>query len=300
MIYTVTLNPSIDYYMEIPSVKMGTVNRSSEEHISCGGKGINVSRMLNMLNMENTAIAVIGGNTGSAFMEELKREKISIVPVNIRDNTRINIKLSDGTELNGAGPVADETTIKELKSLLNNLKKEDFVIFSGSICRGISIEDYGKLIEDCVKDNIRVAVDGTGKILNGVIQRGLYLIKPNIDELSELFDRTITSGEDVAKYALKLVDMGVENVLVSLGSKGAILASKDGVCCCNAPEVKVYNCVCAGDCMLAGFISAINEGADSISALEWAVACGSARVSCKNSFPSKGMVRGLYNDIQKI
>ena len=300
MIYTVTLNPSIDYYMDIASLKTGAVNRSSDELITYGGKGINVSRMLNQLDCANRAIAAVAGDTGDALIRGLRAEGIDVLPIHTTGSTRINVKLKDGTELNGAGSVAGEPVLDELKALLQNVCKEDIVVFSGSICRGISPDDYAGLIADAGRQGARVVVDSTGAVLKEVIRKDIFLIKPNIEELSELVGTNITSPREAADYALRLTQTGIDNVLVSLGENGALLASKDRIYYSHAPEVKVFSSVCAGDCMLAGFIAAYLNGASKQEALLYAVACGSARVSCKNAFPSKAIVLELYNEITKI
>lgn len=299
MIYTVTLNPAIDYYMDFETIKMGMVNRSNSERIAFGGKGINVSRMLARLGFNSCAVAIVGGYTGSSLLAGLKEEGLKVKPVFTEDNTRINVKLKDGTELNGNGPIVDGSVVEKLKKILFNSKSGDIVVFSGSICKGVPSDIYADLIEELKNRNVLTVVDTSGDALKKSVGKKPFLIKPNLHELSIFFNTEIRTKETAAEYALKLTNEGVGNVLVSMGENGAILASDNHLYFCPAPKTAAVNTVGAGDCTLAAFIYAYLNGMSKYNSLAYAVACGSARVSSE-FFPTLETVNEVYHEITEI
>lgn len=278
MIYTVTLNPSVDYIVEVEDLKLGDLNRMKRDLKLPGGKGINVSRVLNQLEVQNKAIGFLGGFTGRYIEDWLQEESISSDFVHITGDTRINIKLKHGeeTEINGAGPDIRDTEAEELLQKLAGLNAEDVVILSGSVPPSLGADFYDKLIAACKQGGADFVIDTTGAALKNALPHQPLLVKPNHHELAELFDVTIHSREEIITYGRKLLEAGAQHVLVSMAGEGALFISEQGVYHANAPSGKVKNSVGAGDSMIAGFVGTLSLTGDVMEAFRAGVASGSA------------------------
>lgn len=296
MIYTLTLNPSLDYYMDFNSVRLGVLNRSGSERCVVGGKGINVSRMLNALGLKSTAVAAVGGFTGQEIKECIISEGVDFIPLPVSGTTRINVKLNDGTELNGIGARADDNTLKALFKALDNAVKGDTAVLSGSVCRGFDKDIYARIIDMLNAKGVFTVLDADGALLKNGLESRPRLIKPNSSELSALFNTDADNAAAAEKCALKLVDSGIENVLVSLGDKGALYVGNKGTYFCSAPQVSAVTAVGAGDCALAGFIYALESGMDAKQCTAFAVVCGSARVNT-GAFADKAVIDKIFGKL---
>lgn len=278
MIYTVTLNPSIDYIVEVEDLRLGGLNRMKRDLKLPGGKGINVSRVLNQLEVQNKAIGFLGGFTGRYIEEWLRKESISSDFVFVSDDTRINIKLKHGeeTEINGAGPVINDTEADALLQKLSALNEADVVILSGSIPPSLGVDFYDKLISVCKQRGAEFVIDTTGSALKKALPYQPLLVKPNHHELAELFGVTIQTKEEIITYGRKLLEAGAKHVLVSMAGEGALFITEQGVYHANAPKGAVKNSVGAGDSMIAGFVGTFSLTGDLMEAFRAGVASGSA------------------------
>ncbi|MCT1401794.1 1-phosphofructokinase [Paenibacillus sp. p3-SID867] len=278
MIYTVTLNPSIDFIVEVEHIELGGLNRMTRDMKFPGGKGINVSRVLNQLGADNTAIGFLGGFTGRYIDEMLGKEEIRTDFVNIADDTRINVKLKHGdeTEINGLGPVIREEETKELLHKLSQLQAGDIVVLSGSVPPSLGPDFYGLLIETCRKCGAEFVMDTTGEALMKALAWKPLLVKPNHHELAELFGVVIDSSEKLVEYGRKLLEEGAKHVLISMAGEGALFITADRVYHASVPSGTVRNSVGAGDSMIAGFVGTLAMGKDPIEAFRTGVASGSA------------------------
>lgn len=278
MIYTVTLNPSIDYIVEVENLKLGDLNRMKRDLKLPGGKGINVSRVLNQLEVQNKALGFLGGFTGRYIEDWLREESISNDFVHISGDTRINIKLKHGeeTEINGAGPDIRDTEADALLQKLAALNNEDIVILSGSVPPSLGADFYDKLISVCKQSGAEFVIDTTGAALKKALTHQPLLVKPNHHELAELFGVTIHTREEIIIYGRKLLDAGAKHVLVSMAGEGALFISEQGVYHASAPSGKVKNSVGAGDSMIAGFVGTLSLTGDVMEAFRAGVASGSA------------------------
>ena len=280
MIYTVTLNPSLDYVLEVKDFRMGTVNRSEREVVMPGGKGINVSLMLRELGFESTAMGFLAGFTGREIVRSLRNMGISEDFLFVCNGiSRINVKLKGGeeTEINAAGPeIAANEVAALLKQIENTVKNGDILVLSGSVPGSVASLVYTDIVRRISGKDVRIVADVTGRALKDLLSLRPFLIKPNHHELGELFGCKITSREEAGLYAQRLYAMGAENVLVSLAGDGAVLVTKEGVYFADAPEGKVLNSVGAGDSSVAGFLAGWLIDGDSVQALRLAVAAGSA------------------------
>ncbi|AWP26210.1 MULTISPECIES: 1-phosphofructokinase [unclassified Paenibacillus] len=278
MIYTVTLNPSIDYIVEVEFIELGGLNRMTRDMKFPGGKGINVSRVLNQLGAENTAIGFLGGFTGRYIDETLSREGIRTDFVNIADDTRINVKLKHGdeTEINGLGPVIRPEETDALLHKLSQLQAGDIVVLSGSVPPSLGPGFYERLIGACRKSSAEFVMDTTGEALMKALVHRPLLVKPNHHELAELFGVVIDSNELLVTYGRKLLEEGAQHVLISMAGEGALLITADQVYHANVPSGTVRNSVGAGDSMIAGFVGTLALGKDLLEAFRTGVASGSA------------------------
>ena len=283
MIYTVTLNPSLDYVAICDTFNIGQTNRTNNEYIVPGGKGLNVSILLSRLGNDTTALGFIGGFTGAELERLLKLQNINCDFTRVSENTRINVKLSNQeiTEFNASGISLDNEKIKALKEKIKQLKSGDWLCLSGSIPKGAKSDIYLQLAL-CAKDGVKIVVDTVGEPLKQSLNVKPLLIKPNIDELCDLFGVKIETLEQVEIYAKKLQKSGAQNVLISMGSDGALLVDDNGnTHFQKAPKGKVINTVAAGDSMIAGFIHRYLETQNFSDSLKFAVCSGSATAFSK-------------------
>jgi 1-phosphofructokinase len=297
MIYTVTLNPSLDYYMYYDEIALGTLNRSKGEDIIAGGKGINVSLMLKRLGLDSCALVAAGGFVGDEIIRSLSESGIETVRISTEGNTRINVKLSEShTELNGLGAVATERTKDELNSAIASITRGDIAVLSGSVCRGFESVVYRDIVSELKARGVITVVDASGELFKNAVESAPFLMKPNHIELGEMFGVKIEDKQSAMYYARRLADMGVSNVIVSMGEAGALLATADKEYYVKAPKLKAVNTVGAGDCLVAGFIYALAEGRDKREALAYAVACGSARAAL-GEFPDKSYHKQIFDKL---
>lgn len=276
MIYTLTLNPSLDYIMECEELALGETNRSKGESIRFGGKGLNVAAVLASLGVKVKAITLSGGKTGEMLEGALKEKKIDVVAVPIAAPTRINVKLlgSFVTEINAQGPYVSESEAEALLSLLDTLASGDTLVLSGSVPPSLFPHTYTKILERLSARGVRTVVDVSGAPLTAALAYAPYLIKPNRAELAQLVGKPLSSLSDIEDAARRTQALGARNVLVSLGEKGALLLDEDGkVQYKDAPKGVAKNTVGAGDSMLAGFLYAKGSG---LLPLSFALAAGSA------------------------
>ncbi|WP_070119426.1 1-phosphofructokinase [Bacillus marinisedimentorum] len=301
MIYTVTLNPSVDYIVGVDNLELGSLNITSFETKSSGGKGINVSRVLKRLGQENTALGFLGGFTGAFISEELSREGVSSDFVHVGGDTRINIKLKTGeeTEINGQGPEITENNLAGLERKLETLGKEDVVIFAGSIPKSVPDTVYQFLAQKAKSKGAEVIIDAKGGALKNALAEQPFLVKPNHHELGGLFDAQVETMEDALIYGRKLLDLGPQNVIVSMGGKGALFLNSSEAYAAAAPEGKVKNTVGAGDSVVAGFTASYLETADKKEAFRYGIATGSA-TAFSLGFAEKTNVEALLEKVKMI
>lgn len=278
MIYTMTLNPSIDYIVHVNDLKMGDVNRMSQDFKLPGGKGINVSRILQRIDSTSTALGFLGGFTGEFIEKWMKEEGIDCRFTPVKDDTRINVKLKsvEETEINGQGPTLSEEEVQGLKDSLANLSKGDIVVLSGSTPGGLRKGFYQELIQLIEAQGAEFVIDTTGDDLMQALSHHPLLVKPNNHELAELYHTTFHSLEDIITHGQKLLAEGAKNVLISMAGDGALLITEAGIYQSNVLKRELKNSVGAGDSMIAGFIGQYAKSQDPVEAFKWGVACGSA------------------------
>ena len=259
MIYTVTFNPSLDYIVDVDDFELGKTNRTKAEMMFPGGKGINVSLVLQNLGLESTALGFMAGFTGKEIARLLSEAKVNSRFIRVADGiSRINIKLraKEETEINGMGPAIEKDDIRKLYSQLDELEDGDVLVLAGSIPAVMPESMYKDIMKYLADRNLKIVVDATKDLLMNVLEYHPFLIKPNNHELGEIFGVTLRTKDDVIPYAKKMQEKGARNVLVSMAGEGALLAAEDGMVYeSEPPKGKVKNSVGAGDSMVAGFIA---------------------------------------------
>lgn len=280
MIYTVTLNPSIDYVVHIGKLISGITNRTTSEEYYFGGKGINVSHVLAELELDNTALGFVAGFTGEAIEKGTKAPRITTDFIHLKEGvSRINVKIKsdEETEINGQGPHIDDAALEEFMAKTDAMKDGDTLILSGSIPKTMPDDVYERIIERLSGRDIRIVVDATKKLLVNSLKYRPFLIKPNRQEISEIFGVEVNDEETTLFYAKKLQEMGAKNVLVSLGGDGAMLLDEFGkVHKQGVAKGRVLNTVGSGDSMVAGFVAGCILKNDYAYALRLGSACGGA------------------------
>lgn len=280
MIYTVTFNPAIDYVVHADDVQVGAVNRSRQEEVYFGGKGINVSVVLHELGLASKALGFVAGFTGEAIEQGLRADGIETDFIHLEKGfSRINVKIKSGeeTELNGQGPEIPEDKLRQLFDQLEQVQDGDTIILAGSIPASLPADVYEQILRHLSGKQVRAVVDATRDLLVNVLKYKPFLIKPNNFELGEIFGVPLKDDVDeIVRYAGKLQEMGARNVLVSMAGDGAVLLDENGgVHACGVCKGTVKNSVGAGDSMVAGFVAGCETG-DYDYALKLGTATGGA------------------------
>lgn len=279
MIYTVTFSPAIDYVVDLDKFEIGEINRTRHEQSYPGGKGINVSMVLSNLGRGSVATGFLGGYTGDYIEKELEKHHISSRFIRVDGNTRINVKIRCGKEtaINGQGPHINDREIEKLIHLLERCTKEDLLVISGTIPSTLPNNIYELILARVEDTGAQYVVDATKDILVNTLKYHPLLVKPNKEELEEIFNCKINSDKELVAAATKLVEKGSQYVIVSLGGDGALLVGKDvEPTFMKAPQGKVVNTVGAGDSLVAGFIDEYLTSQDVLRAFKQGVATGSA------------------------
>ncbi len=295
MIYTVTLNPSVDYYMLTDFVAKGQTNRSRTEEICFGGKGINVSIVLKRLGFDNVVLGFIGGFTGDALEQAIRDVGVQTDFYRLENAiTRINVKLigDTETEINAVGPCVTENDISGFLKKLKQLNRGDTLVLSGSVPRGCGDDIYANIAKTVEEKQIRLVVDATGDLLKNTLCFKPFLIKPNLAELSELSGKVLDTEQKIIFAAKELKMKGAVNVLVSRGDEGAIFIDENyQTYKIAAVKGKTVSTVGAGDSMIAGFLAGIDNSLNT--ALRLAVSAGGA-TACTKGLATKDEIMRFY------
>ncbi|MFP4698292.1 MAG: 1-phosphofructokinase [Eubacteriales bacterium] len=289
MVVTVTLNPAIDRTIFINGYKPGGVHRVKESYEDVGGKGINVSKVINLLGGDTLATGFIGGNRGEKIRCFLNKEKIKEDFIDSKVETRMNVKIVDmennaTTEFNEKGMSITNEQTESLKNKIESYaKKAEFIVFGGSAPESFSLYQYEELIKIASRYT-KIVIDAEGELLKKGLKTAPFMIKPNIDELTNSFGLVINGPEDIINASKKLIkEYKVKIILVSMGKEGSILVTKDQVIKAEPVLVDVKSTVSAGDSMVAGFLYKYEQDKDLIQGLRYGAACGTAAVTTEGT-----------------
>ncbi len=286
MIYTVTFNPSIDYIVDVDHFKTGQVNRTTGELMFPGGKGINVSMVLQNLGFESTALGFMAGFIGDEIVRLLQVRNVQSDFIRVSEGlSRINVKLrsDEESEINGQGPAIKDEDIAKLYAQLDKLVEGDVLVLAGSIPSVMPASAYEDIMAHLQGKGIKIVVDATRDLLVNVLKYHPFLVKPNNHELGEIFGVELKTKEEVIPYAKKLQEMGAVNVMISMAGDGGLLISENGdVFETMPPKGKIVNSVGAGDSMVAGFVAGYLATGDYETAFYQGICTGSASAFSEN------------------
>ena len=232
MIYTVTFNPALDYIVKVDHLTLGMVNRTVQEDIYYGGKGINVSIVLNNLGLQSTALGFIAGFTGREISDGVAAMGVASDFIELREGiSRINVKIKsqEESEINGQGPMIHDDELEMLYKKLDGIQDGDILVLAGSIPNTLPEDIYEKIMARLQEKDIKIVVDATKDLLLNVLKYHPFMIKPNNHELGEMFGVVLKTNDEIIHYAKELQKRGARNVLISMAGDGAILVDENGV-----------------------------------------------------------------------
>ena len=299
MIYTVTLNPALDYFMNYEELALGEVNRTGKTQISAGGKGIMESRMLSLIGAKSKALGFLGGFSGQYIKDFLNENQIDSDFTEIEDLTRINVKLKsqeNETSLDAAGPKLQESEINHFLEKFDHLKEDDIVVFAGTIPKSLGEDFYERLIAKVQKQKATFVMDVDGQKLLDSLPAHPLLIKPNREELEAIFETSFKNNEQIIPYGQKLLEMGAQNVIVSMAGDGALLFTNEKVYFAQGIKGELKNSIGAGDSTVAGFLAEYSQSKDALLAVRQAIACGTSK-AFSDDMPSRAFLEEIYKKV---
>lgn len=299
MIYTVTLNPALDYFMNYEELALGEVNRTGKTQISAGGKGIMESRMLSLVGAKSKALGFLGGFSGQYIKDFLNENQIDSDFTEIEDLTRINVKLKsqeNETSLDAAGPKLQESEINHFLEKFDHLKEDDIVVFAGTIPKSLGEDFYERLIAKVQKQKATFIMDVDGQKLLDSLPAHPLLIKPNREELEAIFETSFKNNEQIIPYGQKLLEMGAQNVIVSMAGDGALLFTNEKVYFAQGIKGELKNSIGAGDSTVAGFLAEYSQSKDPLLAFRQAIACGTSK-AFSDDMPSRAFLEEIYKKV---
>lgn len=304
MIFTCTLNPSLDYYMEFDGpIKAGSRNnRSNLEYYEAGGKGINVSIVLNNLGIPSRALGFIGGFTKDFYISLLAKYD-HIIPnfTYINGHTRINVKChaEQHTNMNAAGPYITDGDMKNLAAKADRLAEGDYFVLAGVTPEYLE-DDVEEMLAKLIENKVKVVMDTNIGLMKKMLKYKPFMIKTTSTELGEMMDMKVDSIEETAATAKKLHDEGVSNVLILYHGREGILACDEGT---YRTEIlqhdKAVNTVGTGDSMIAGFLMSYLRSRDAVDSFRFGASCGSATAYSKG-LATKAKIDAMYQDTELI
>ena len=280
-IITLTLNPAFDVHCSADHFEACHENLAVITEREAGGKGVNISRALSMNGVPNLALLAVGDENGADFCRELDKDAMTYDVIElkgrIRENITIHTKDAPETRVSFTGFDTDESLLTKFEEkLLPTLENGDLVTFTGRVPSGISMDAVKAFLEKIMAVGARVVIDSRSFEKDDLVQMKPWLIKPNEEEIAVYLDREINSFEDVIDGARELRKSGIENVMISLGSKGALLVCEDGAYVARPPKIEALSTIGAGDSSIGGFLAAALEGNAYGEMLRRAVSYGSA------------------------
>lgn len=299
MIYTVTLNPALDYFMNYEELALGEVNRTGKTQISAGGKGIMESRMLSLIGAKSKALGFLGGFSGQYIKDFLNENQIDSDFTEIEGLTRINVKLKsqeNETSLDAAGPKLQESEINHFLKKFDHLKEDDIVVFAGTIPKSLGEDFYERLIAKVQKQKATFVMDVDGQKLLDSLPAHPLLIKPNREELEAIFETSFKNNEQIIPYGQKLLEMGAQNVIVSMAGDGALLFTNEKVYFAQGIKGELKNSIGAGDSTVAGFLAEYSQSKDPLLAFRQAIACGTSK-AFSDDMPSRAFLEEIYKKV---
>lgn len=304
MIYTVTLNPALDKTVELEDFKINKVNRTEKVRIDAGGKGINVSRVINNLGGKTCALGILGGDSGRLILKKLTEENIQNRFLFTNTDTRTNLKIVDSkngtyTDINENGELKDIGVIDRLfNELLGKVTTDDIVVLSGSLPKGADINTYQKWISVFNKKGVKVFFDADKMNLKSGLEAAPYFVKPNLDEFSQLVNKNFMTLIDIRVNAQQLLKKGIKKVAITMGEGGSLFVTEKSAYYASPLNIDVKSTVGAGDSFVAAAALCEQMGKSDADTLKFAAAVSSAKVMCEGtSAPDLELINSLLAKI---
>lgn len=281
-IVTLTLNPAIDKSTTVNGIVPDRKLRCSHPVFEPGGGGVNVSRAIKKLNGTSTAIYIAGGYSGNHLQYLLDEEGVESCVVQFKGHTRENLIVVDESSnsqyrFGMPGPALRENEWQKCLDLLKDATGVEYIVASGSLPEGVPEDFFGRLACVAKKVSAKLIVDTSGEPLRHATNEGVFMIKPNLGELSNLYGKEELLEADVIKAARTIINNGGSEVMViSMGASGAMLVTKNDVIEVSSPTVKSRSTVGAGDSMVAGMVLALTRGYSWLEVLQYGIATGTA------------------------
>ena len=305
MIYTLTLNPAIDREFTVNAVEFDTVLQATESQIDFGGKGFNVSRLLKSMGTPSTAIGFVGGRAGEQMRDGLKLLEITTDFVWISEETRTNISIVTQSpnhyiKVNEKGPLVDESKQRELLGKIESIARSgDWWVLAGSLPPGVPDSFYAQITEILNDRKAITILDTIGESLRLGCRAKPFLVKPNAEEACHLTGLPVENTAQVALAGTEIRRMGAQNVVISLGKKGALLQTSDGGWLVHSPKIKEKNPIGAGDSMVGGLVWALAQGHSLKESLGWGAASGAATASMSGTeVGSRPLIEELFHKVE--
>jgi 1-phosphofructokinase family hexose kinase len=305
MIYTLTLNPAIDRELTVNAVEFDAVLQATDSQVDFGGKGFNVSRLLKSMGMPSTAIGFVGGRAGEQMRAGLKLLDITTDFVWVSEETRTNISIVTQShdhyiKVNEKGPLVDEAKQRELLSKIESIARTgDWWVLAGSLPPGVPDSFYAQITEILNHSQSITILDTTGESLRLGCEAKPFLVKPNAEEACRLTGLPVENTLQVVLAANEIRKMGAQNVVISLGKKGALLQTAEGNWLVHSPKIKEKNPIGAGDSMVGGLVWALAQGHPLKEALGWGAASGAATASMSGTeVGSRALIEELFHKVE--
>ena len=305
MIFTLTLNPAVDWELRIDHFELNSVSRSKQSRIDCGGKGFNVSRMLRNLNTDSIAMGFVGGKNGERLESGLREQDVATNFTWIQGESRTNVSIvaldnAEHIKVNEPGPTVTADEVDELMRQVEKvLAPGDWWVLAGSIPPGVPPNIYANFITIIENAGAKVILDTSGEALTLGCQAKPFIIKPNIEEARQLTASICNNDNTPSEIAKAIQQIGPKNVVISLGKEGAIFAADDQINLVNSPQIIEANPIGAGDAMVGGLVWGLSQGKSLNEALQCGVACGAATASQNGTdMGTFEMVNELLSKIQ--
>ena len=302
-IITLTLNPAFDIHCSVPNFALYHENLAFVTSNDAGGKGVNISRALTVNGVDNLAFVILGDENGDTFERALKLDGINYKALTVKGRIRENITChTDGapeTRISFAGFASSKELLDKTFDMLSDEVDANTVLtFTGRAPSGIDMADIKAFLRKFTEKGARIVIDSRSFSLDDLREMSPWLIKPNQEEISEYLGREVNAFEEIVTAAEELHMGGIENVMISLGSGGAMLVCREGTFVARAPKIKVLSTIGAGDSSIAGFLAAATEGQSADRCLARAVSYGSAACMTEGTKPPmKDDVCTLYASV---
>ena len=299
MIYTVTLNPAVDYYLSFKEFNEGKLNGAEKAYSLPGGKGINVSKVLKNFGTASEALGFVGGFTGEFIKNNLIEDGVDFNFIELSEPTRINVKMNNNgleTEIAGVSPEISEEKASQFLMSFKEMRSGDILVLSGSVPKSLKDSIYGDIISN-LPNGVKVILDTRGAAFDIALKKGVFLIKPNQHEIEEYFNKKFETRAELLLAGKELQKLGAENVLISLGGDGSVLITKDEIYFGGVPKGKLISSVGAGDSMVAGFIYGVSKGKTLVEAYKHGIASGSGTAFSEGLVTLETMEK-LYCEIE--